>query len=139
MEPLHKATWQKAGIYKAVLNSSYKIIKNEDFILGFAQKWRHETKTFVFKWGEVGISLEDMMVFGCYSLLGQYVVVDVEDDESKRVVWMFYDAMSELNKTSVKKPLQRRWMVKFKESGSEIEHEAFLALWLSRYVFSSSE
>ncbi|PWA75159.1 Aminotransferase-like mobile domain-containing protein [Artemisia annua] len=29
-------------------------------------------------------------------------------------------------------------MKKFKDSGSEIEHEAFLALWLSRFVFPSS-
>ncbi|PWA33841.1 Aminotransferase-like mobile domain-containing protein [Artemisia annua] len=95
MEPLHKATWQKAGIYNAVLNSSYKIIKNQDLILGFAQKWCHEMKTFVFKWGEVGISLEDMMVFGGYPVLGRCVVLDVEDDESKRVVRILYDAMSE--------------------------------------------
>ena len=33
--------------------------------------------------------------------------------------------------------LQCRWMMMFKESGS-IEHDAFFALWLSRYVFSSS-
>ncbi|PWA92972.1 Aminotransferase-like mobile domain-containing protein [Artemisia annua] len=138
MEPLHKATWQKAGIYNAVLNSSYKIIKNQDLILGFAQKWCHETKIFVFKWGEISISLEDMIFFGGYPVLGRCVVLDVEDDESKRVVRMLYDAMSELNKTSAKKPLQSRWMTMFKESGREIEHEAFLALWLSRYVFSSS-
>ncbi|GKG56750.1 aminotransferase-like mobile domain-containing protein, partial [Tanacetum coccineum] len=65
--------------------------------------------------GEVGISLEDMMVFGGYSILGQSVVVDMGDDESKRVVGKLYEAMSELNKTSVKKPLQCRWMVMFKE------------------------
>ncbi|GJY17359.1 aminotransferase-like mobile domain-containing protein [Tanacetum coccineum] len=138
MEPLHKHTWQKAGIYNALLNLSYDIIKNNDLILGFAQKWCHETKTFVFKWGEVGISLEDMMVFGGYSVLGQSVVVDMGDNESKRVAGKLYEAMSELNKMSVKKPLQCRWMVMFKESRSKIKHEAFHVLWLSRYVFPSS-
>nr|GEW30760.1 RNA-directed DNA polymerase, eukaryota [Tanacetum cinerariifolium] len=136
MEPLHKHTWQKAGICNALLNSSYDIIKNNDLILGFAQKWCHETKTFVFKWSEVGISLEDMMVFGGYSVLGQSIVFDMGDDESKRLVEKLYEAMSELNKTSLKKPSQCRWMVKFKESESEIEHEAFLTLWLSRLALA---
>ncbi|GJY74972.1 aminotransferase-like mobile domain-containing protein [Tanacetum coccineum] len=35
-------------------------------------------------------------------------------------------------------PHQGGWIKMFKDSGSEIEHEAFLALWLSRFVFLSS-
>ncbi|GJY94063.1 aminotransferase-like mobile domain-containing protein [Tanacetum coccineum] len=70
---LHKSTWQKAGIYNAVLNSSYEIVKNDDLILGFAKKWCDENKTFVFQWGEVTITLEDMMVVGGFSVLGHSV------------------------------------------------------------------
>ncbi|GJS31739.1 aminotransferase-like mobile domain-containing protein [Tanacetum coccineum] len=138
MHALHKNTWQKAGIYNAVLNSSYDIIKNNDLILGFAQKWCQETKTFVFVWGEVSITLEDMMVFGGYSVLGHSVVFDMEDDDSERAVAKLYEGIAELNRSRQKKASQFTWMKKFKKSGSEIEHEAFLALWLSRYVFPSS-
>ena len=75
MEPLHKATWQKAGIYNAVLNSSYKILENHDLVLSFVKKWCHETKTFVFVWGEVGITLEDILVIAGFSVWGQNVLI----------------------------------------------------------------
>ncbi|GKC74302.1 aminotransferase-like mobile domain-containing protein [Tanacetum coccineum] len=137
---LHKSTWQKAGIYNAVLNSSYEIVKNRDLILGFAKHWCHETKTFVFKWGEVTITLEDMMVVGGFSVLGHSVfdLVDIECDETKLVLRKLNEARSEFHKSRYNKTDQFGWMKKYKDSGSEIEHVAFLALWLSRFVFPST-
>ncbi|PWA75158.1 hypothetical protein CTI12_AA245540 [Artemisia annua] len=46
------------------------------------------TKTFVFKWGEVTVTLEDIMVVGGYSVLGHSVfnIVDIETDEAKEVL-----------------------------------------------------
>ncbi|PWA75157.1 Aminotransferase-like mobile domain-containing protein [Artemisia annua] len=137
---LHKSTWQTAGIYNAVLNSSYEIVKNDDLILGFAKKWCDETKTFVFKWGEVTVTLEDIMVVGGFSVLGHSVfnLVDIETDEGKDVLRKLNEARVELQRSRSNKVSQSGWMTKFKDSGSEIEHEAFLALWLSRFVFPSS-
>ncbi|PWA75156.1 Aminotransferase-like mobile domain-containing protein [Artemisia annua] len=137
---LHKSTWQKAGIYNAVLNSSYEIVKNDDLILGFAKKWCDETKTFVFEWGEVTVTLEDMMVVGGFSVLGHSVfsLVDIESDEAKEVLRRLDEAWDKLSRSPRNKVEQGNWMTMFKDSGSEIEHEAFLVLWLSRFVFPST-
>nr|GEZ27178.1 aminotransferase-like mobile domain-containing protein [Tanacetum cinerariifolium] len=134
----HKSTWQKAGIYNAVLNSSYKILKNHDLVLSFVKKWCHETKTFVFVWGEVGITLEDILVIGGFSVLGRNVFDDAGSDvESEKAFGALRDAVTELGRSSYRNASQGGWIKMFKDSGSEIEHEAFLALWLSRFVFPS--
>ncbi|GJR77202.1 ABC transporter I family member 10, chloroplastic, partial [Tanacetum coccineum] len=106
----------------------------------FAKHWCHETKTFVFKWGEVTITLEDMMVVGGFSVLGHSVfyLVDIECDETKLVLRKLNEARSEFHKSRYNKTDQFGWMKKYKDSGSEIEHVAFLALWLSRFVFPST-
>ncbi|GJY29543.1 aminotransferase-like mobile domain-containing protein [Tanacetum coccineum] len=137
---LHKSTWQKAGIFNAVLNSSYEIVKNDDLILGFAKKWCDEKKTFVFQWGEVTITLEDIMVVGGFSVLGHSVfnLVDIESDEAKEVLRKLYKAWDKLSRSPSNKVEQCRWTAMFKDSGSEIEHEAFLVLWLSRFVLPST-
>ncbi|GJY50958.1 aminotransferase-like mobile domain-containing protein [Tanacetum coccineum] len=131
---------KKQEIYNAILNSSYEIVKNRDLILGFAKYWCDETKIFVFKWGEVTITLEDMMVIGGFSVLGHsaFDLVDIECDEAKQVLKKLNEARAELHKSKYNKTDQFGWMKKFKDSGSEIEHEAFLALWLSRFVFPST-
>lgn len=107
-------------------------------ILGFAQKWCHETKTFVFVFGEATITLEDMMVLGGYSVLGASVLTPVENTESKTVLAKLYEKKVEFSRSTLRKADQVSWLKKFKDSGSEIEHEAFLAFWLSRFVFPSS-
>lgn len=43
-----------------------------------------------------------------------------------------------LVRTSAKKASHGAWMKKFMKSGSRIEHEAFLSLLLSRFVFPSA-
>ncbi|GJT80178.1 aminotransferase-like mobile domain-containing protein [Tanacetum coccineum] len=116
---------KKQEIYNAVLNSSYEIVKNRDLILGFAKNWCDETKTFVFKWGEVTITVLGHSVFD---------LVDIEC-EAKQVLRKLNEARAELHKSKYNKTDQFGWMKKFKDSGSEIEHEAFLALWLSQFVF----
>ncbi|KAI3753901.1 hypothetical protein L2E82_25966 [Cichorium intybus] len=138
MHCLHQSTWKKAGIEHAVLNSSYKITTNDDLILRFAQKWCHETKTFVFTWGEATITLEDMMALGGYSVLGESVLSPVVNIESKTTLAKMDEARVELLRSTFRKADQFQWLHKFKDSGSEIEHEAFLVLWLSRFVFPSS-
>ncbi|GJS49540.1 aminotransferase-like mobile domain-containing protein [Tanacetum coccineum] len=102
------------------------------------QKWCHETKTFVFVWGEVGITLEDILVIGGFSILGRNVFDDAGSDvESEKVFDALREAMAELGRSSYRNASQGGCIKMFKDSGSEIEHEAFLALWLSRFVFPS--
>ncbi|KAJ0100990.1 hypothetical protein Patl1_04248 [Pistacia atlantica] len=110
MASLHESTWEKVGIREAILNSVYQIKKNDDLVLGLAERWCPETKSFILSWGEVTITLEDMMIAGTKGT-----------------------PMSKARKAD-----HRPWMRKFMDSGSEIEHEAFLALWLSRFVLSLS-
>ncbi|AAG29638.1 hypothetical protein [Arabidopsis thaliana] len=62
MSALHEPIWRKAGIFEAVNASTYKIHKNTDLVLGVAEKWSPDTKTFVFSWGEATITLEDVML-----------------------------------------------------------------------------
>ncbi|KAK9005089.1 hypothetical protein V6N11_042537 [Hibiscus sabdariffa] len=137
MAPLHESTWKKAGIFEAILNSTYKIKRNSDLVLGVAEKWCPETKSFIFPWGEATVTLEDIMVLGGYSVLGSPVFAPVETREMEEARRKLDNARKELNKSSSKKACQGPWLRKFMDSGSEIEHEAFLALWLSRFVLPS--
>ncbi|KAL5737938.1 hypothetical protein ACOSP7_030699 [Xanthoceras sorbifolium] len=137
MSSLHESTWNKAGIREAILSSTYKIQRNNDLVLGLAEKWCPDTKTFIFSWGEATITLEDLFISG-YSVLGSPFFRDLEAQESKEVEEKLKQARKELNRSSSKKPDHSAWMKKFMGSGSDIEHEAFLALWLSRFVFPGS-
>ncbi|KAI3768945.1 hypothetical protein L6452_00041 [Arctium lappa] len=138
MHSLHQSTWKRAGIYHAVLNSSYEIMKTDDSIIGLAEKWSRETNSFVFVWGEATITLEDMIVLGGYSVLGQSVLNPAEIRESQTILTKLDEARVGISRGKSNKASQSGWLKKFKDSGSEIEHEAFLVLWLSRFVFPSS-
>ena len=135
MATLHETTWKKAGIYEAVLNSTYEIIRDNDLVFGVAEKWCSETNTFIFPWGEITITLEDTMVLGGYSVLGDSVLCSVDCKELKETEERLEEARREIARTIRKKADRALWMKKFMDSGSEVEHEAFLACWLSRYVF----
>nr|XP_043620140.1 serine/threonine-protein phosphatase 7 long form homolog [Erigeron canadensis] len=138
MHALHKSTWKKAGIYEAVLNSCYEIKKDDNLILGFVQKWCDETKSFVFSWGEVTVTLEDMMVIGGYSVLGDSVDCAIVNEDLVKVLEKLNEARTELSRSTRRRADPFGWMKKFKDSGSDIEHEAFLISWLCRFVFPSS-
>ncbi|KAF3966047.1 hypothetical protein CMV_009816 [Castanea mollissima] len=135
MATLHQTTWKKAGIYEAVLNSTYEIVRGNDLVFGVAEKWCSETNTFLFPWGEITITLEDTMVLGGYSVLGDSVLCTVDSEELKETEEKLEEARREIARTIRKKADKALWMKKFMDSGSEVEHEAFLACWLSRYVF----
>ncbi|KAM7504162.1 hypothetical protein LguiB_003066 [Lonicera macranthoides] len=135
MHFLHKSTWIKAGINDALINSTVTIPRNKALILGFVERWCSHTNTFLFPFGESTLTLEDIMVLGGYSVLGDSVLtttqlIEIEDKLEQ--------ARLELQRTRAQKAHHCSWMAKFMGSGSEIEHEAFLVLWLSRFVFPSS-
>ncbi|VFQ82545.1 unnamed protein product [Cuscuta campestris] len=141
MRSLHEPLWKKAGIRDAVMNSTYRIHRHDEIVLALARKWNPETNTFLFPWGEASLSLEDMIVLGGFSVLGCCVHSDSNprDRNIEGIKKKLLKARSELNMSKSKKPTQIGWMVKFmnnKECG--IEHEAFLVLWLERFVFPVS-
>ncbi|CAK9161350.1 unnamed protein product [Ilex paraguariensis] len=73
LKPLYQQTWKKAGIYEAILASTYQTLRHNDLVIALAERWCIETNTFIFPWGEATVSLEDMVVLGGYSVLGDPV------------------------------------------------------------------
>ncbi|XWS67803.1 hypothetical protein CRYUN_Cryun04dG0036900 [Craigia yunnanensis] len=138
MAALHESTWKKAGIYEAIMNSTYQIKRNNDMVFGLAEKWCCETKSFIFSWGEASVTLEDVMILGGFSVLGSSVFTPLETEELKEVEEILKSARIEIVRSKAKKACPRLWMHKFMDIGSELEHEAFLAFWLSRYVFTNA-
>lgn len=135
LAPVHQSTWKAAGIYEAIINSTYEIRRKNELVYGFAEKWCSETNTFIFPWGEATITLEDIMVLGGYSVLGDFVLSPLESTELKEIEDKLNEERTEFNKGVSKKPSTSLWLKKFMNSGSLLEHEAFLSFWLSRYVF----
>ncbi|KAL5802529.1 hypothetical protein ACOSQ4_030834 [Xanthoceras sorbifolium] len=74
------------------------------------------------------------MVYG-YSVLGSPVFIASVTEDLKRREERLNQAMPELNRISTGNAEHCLWMKKFMNRGSDIEHRAFLALWLSRFVF----
>ncbi|KAL6129423.1 hypothetical protein ACLB2K_072773 [Fragaria x ananassa] len=83
MTTTHQHTWKQAGIYEAILNSTYDIKRMNSLVFGFGEKWCCETNTFMFPWGEATITLEDVMVLGGYSVLGDSVLKPLENPEKE--------------------------------------------------------
>ncbi|CAM8896471.1 unnamed protein product [Rhodiola kirilowii] len=139
MSAKHRPTWENAGIYDAIINSTYKIQRFNDLVLGFVDNWCSETNSFVFYWGECSITLEDVYVLGGFSLLGDSVLTPVENEsQSQQVMESLLNIRLELNKTSAKKVSQQLWLKTFMNLNHQYEHEAFLAYWLSVFVFPQS-
>jgi hypothetical protein len=136
MAALHEATWRKVGIYQAVMSSLYQIGRDDDFLIGLAEKWCFETNTFIFPWGEATITLEDILVAG-YSVLGSPVFTPLETEELKEAEQKLMEIGELLRRSKSKKVDHSSWIKYLMENNSEVEHEAFLSLWLSRFVFPS--
>ncbi|KAJ6301085.1 hypothetical protein OIU77_015401 [Salix suchowensis] len=136
MAALHETTWRKVGIYQAVMSSLYQIRRDDDLLLGLAEKWCSETNTFIFPWGEATITLEDILVAG-YSVLGSPVFSPLETEELKEAEQKLKEIRGQLMRSKAKRVNQHSWIKYLMENSSEVEHEAFLSLWLSRFVFPS--
>lgn len=137
LKPKYQEIWKQAGIYEAILASTYKISRNKDLIMGLAERWCAETNTFVFPWGEVTITLEDVMILGGYSVLGALFLTPL-GGESVRIFDCLKNAFKEVKSISGGKVTGSMWMEYFMCSGKQLEHEAFLAMWLSRFVLVHS-
>ena len=133
----HGYTWNQTGICNAILGSMYEIRCNSSLKIGLVEYWCPETNTFVFPWGEATITLEDVMVLGGFSVLGEPVNLPLTGD----LVAMEAELLSLWRVMGRGKSRRdhRTWMKFFmeEEESHDLEHVGFLSLWLSRFVFPS--
>nr|XP_004295809.2 PREDICTED: uncharacterized protein LOC101294837 [Fragaria vesca subsp. vesca] len=136
LAPRYQSTWKKAGVYEAIMSSVYKIkrSKKKDLLCGLAERWCCGTNTFVFPWGEATITLEDVMVLGGFSVLGDSILSTLESKELREIEEKLEKERMGLYDYSAggRTAGTYLWMKKFVKSGNHLEHEAFLVFWLSR-------
>ncbi|XP_010492860.1 PREDICTED: uncharacterized protein LOC104770178 [Camelina sativa] len=134
MEALYKPIWKKAGIFEAIKASTYNITKSPSLIFSVSEKWCSDTKSFIFPWGEATITLEDVTVLLGFSVLGSPAFAPLQTSEMRA-------SAAKLEKFRLKKAIRgervslRSWKSIFFGRGDQMEHEAFLVLWLSFFVF----
>ncbi|KAL8136443.1 hypothetical protein V2J09_002444 [Rumex salicifolius] len=134
---LHKYTWKKAGIYEAIMSSVYIIKRQDNLILELASRWCSKTNTFDFPWGYATLTLEDMLILGGFSSSGVSALTSFDKDaKSLQIKERLELARLEIARTKSKAALHSKWLEKFIEEESDLQHAAFLSLWLSRHVFS---
>ncbi|AEE31437.2 serine/threonine-protein phosphatase 7 long form-like protein [Arabidopsis thaliana] len=138
MAKSHATVWKKSGVYDAILASRYQIKRHDDLIVALVEKWCIETNTFVFPWGEATLTLEDMIVLGGLSVTGNNALAPVKRDGMKEVEEKMKEAKRYIEVSLEKKCCVSMWMKEMMNSGNEIEHEAFMVSWLSRFVFTNS-
>ncbi|CAN4102738.1 unnamed protein product [Withania somnifera] len=137
LEPAHHDVWKAAGIYEAIMSSVYKVHTQKDLIFGLTERWCCETNTFVFPWGEATLTLEDMMILGGFSVLGGSVLLPLQSHELVEIEENLERTRRDL--IGLKADNHTKWLNFFMDSGKVFEHEAFLSLWLSRFVFPGNE
>ncbi|XP_037438447.1 uncharacterized protein LOC119306286 [Triticum dicoccoides] len=148
LRPRHERLWRKLGILDAVLATTGWVRRDEGLLLQLAGFWSGETNTFLFPWGEATVTLEDMAVLGGLPLLGRPVWSRLPD-ELRGDVDALEAARIALNRCTNKKPSFAPWVKQFverptgevvaagrgeTEAATLLEHGAFLAMWLTRYV-----
>ena len=130
----HHSTWKKAGIYEGIMGSVYEIQRVDDLVYGVTAKWCPETNTFVFPWGEATVTLEDVMILGGFPVLGESVSAPLEDKEMLETEEKLIAERLQVTRTKAQKACQSGWMNRWMGTGNQIEHEAFLSMWVSRFV-----
>nr|POE74465.1 hypothetical protein CFP56_57314 [Quercus suber] len=135
LRPKFQSLWKKAGIFEAIMNSTYVIRKSNDLVIGIAERWCSKTRTFIFPWAEATLTLEDTMVLGGFSVLGHSVYISIESQELKEIEDKLIQARVETGRSKARKASPSEWLKLFINSGSEIEHEAFLVMWLYKSDF----
>ncbi|XP_019267194.1 PREDICTED: uncharacterized protein LOC109244542 [Nicotiana attenuata] len=124
LKPLYQKIWKKAGIFEAIIASTFKICMHNDLIIALAERWWAETNTFILPWGEASVTLEDMVVLGGYSVLG--TLFEKSLCEAHKII-----------KARKRNVTHHAWMEYFEGRGDHLEHVAFITHWLSKYVLPS--
>ncbi|OVA03376.1 Aminotransferase-like [Macleaya cordata] len=134
LTPSCRLKWNQIIIADGIVSSVYKIELDKALIIGLAELWCPETNTFVFPWGEATVTLEDMLILGGFSVLGEPVTSPLTG-ELVKISDELHKERRALHKEKARKASEGAWINRFMGSNSELEHVAFLSLWLSRYVF----
>ncbi|XP_027931275.1 uncharacterized protein LOC114187273 [Vigna unguiculata] len=135
----YESVWKKVGIFEAIMSTKCSLVKDRNLCIGVAEKWCPETNTILFPWGEATITLEDVMVLGGYPVVGDPIFSALQNQEMIEVQQKLILARQEPWKRTKGKATLSSWIDIFRNSGSEIEHEAFLATWLSMIGFSPND
>jgi len=137
LRPSFEPIWKKSSIFEPIMCSTLQIPKCNDTIFALAQRWCPETNSFLLPWGEVTVTLEDILVLGGYSVTGDSVLSENKSKELLEIEAKLLNECLKIARSTRKKSSHSPWMDVWMENGSEFEHEAFLSLWLSRYVLSA--
>ncbi|KAL5164886.1 Serine/threonine-protein phosphatase 7 long form [Glycine soja] len=135
MQHKYECVWMKAGIDQAIKASTFQIRRNDELIIELAQRWCSKTNTFVFPWGEATITLEDMKVCWGYSVMGAPISSPLVSGEEREIEQKLIGVFRMFFKSKARRADHTPWMKHFMSNESRVEHEAFLSLWLSRFVF----
>ncbi|GAB4849642.1 hypothetical protein Ancab_040181 [Ancistrocladus abbreviatus] len=84
------------------------------------------------------ITLEDMMMLGGLSVLGDFILSPLKGRELLEIEQKLIQARVETGRSKSRKATQSQWLNKFMKSKSDTEHEAFLSFWLSRFLFPAN-
>ncbi|RWR93808.1 Serine/threonine-protein phosphatase 7 [Cinnamomum micranthum f. kanehirae] len=134
MLPRHDSTCQRFAVLDYIKASTCEIQRDPATILGLVESWCADTNAFVFEWGESTITLEDVLILGGFSVLGEFVNAPLSE-EMGQIEKTIVKAHRGFNKMKSKKDSHGAWLNHFIGINGELEHVAFLSLWLSRYVF----
>ncbi|RXI03543.1 hypothetical protein DVH24_004195 [Malus domestica] len=121
MAVVHRSTWKKAGIYEVIFSSTYQIKRQTGL-------YSHG--------GEATITLEDIMVLGGFSVLGDSILSPLDTAELNEIEDKLLAQRKDIIKSRAKKATTSSWLNRFINGRHELKHEAFLVYWLSRYVFN---
>ncbi|KAF0931483.1 hypothetical protein E2562_004605 [Oryza meyeriana var. granulata] len=135
LRPLHDRLWRHLGILEAVLASTYRFKRDAALVLHLASFWSPATSSFAFPWGEATVSLLDVVLLGGLPANGGPVPAPLppqwrSDEAALNAVRLGF------NRSACKKAHHSAWINHFLAGAVDpvVEHAAFLALWLTRFV-----
>ena len=135
MQHKYECVWMKAGIDQAIKASTFQIRRNDELIIELAQRWCSKTNAFVFPWGEATIILEEMKGCWRYFVKGAPISSPLVSGEEREIEQKLIGVFRMFFKSKARRADHTPWMKHFMSNESRVEHEAFLSLWLSRFVF----
>ncbi|RWW74544.1 hypothetical protein BHE74_00017514 [Ensete ventricosum] len=135
LRPIYGGLWKELGIFDAIHASTYRIRRDSSSILAISAFWCGDTSTFIFPWAEATVTLEDVMILGGFPVAGEPIRGPLHGELKEIEVQMTAERKS-FSRSPSKRANHNQWMMHYMEcEGDELEHNAFLALWLSRFVF----